>query len=545
MKKILIIILAILSAGILSSFVSNYFEITKNLEIFNNIYRELEKSYVENITPGELMEETIDNMLKTLDPWTIYIPESEVEDYRERSITGEYGGIGSKIRKIDEFVVIAEPFKNSPADKANLKIGDKIIEIDGEKMKNISTENVSDLLRGAAGTSVNIKLLNPQGESKSVNIVREKIKTPTVPYFDLLENNNAYIKLSQFKRKSSQEVKNALVELDSLSNNQLNGLILDLRNNPGGLLRECLEIVNLFVPKQDTILTAKGKNTSWNKTYVTQKDPLYENLPIIVLINERSASASEIVAGCLQDLDRGVVLGRNSFGKGLIQQNQKLAYNTQLKLTVAKYYTPSGRCIQNRNYNDEGEKDLKIDTVENSFLTNNGRIVYDGGGIKPDIEMPKKENLEIVFALIKDNHIFNFGNSIFKDVSFPNSPKEFKIADQIYEQFENYIQNGDFSFSVYSEEVLSLLEESLIEENYFDNMKNDLQLLKEKILKNKKNDLIRYESEIKDRLAKDLLLRNFYNAGVIEYGLQKDPYIVDAIQVLNQSSSYRSILSPE
>tara|TARA_B100001250_G_scaffold411178_1_gene439248 strand:- start:12876 stop:14513 length:1638 start_codon:yes stop_codon:yes gene_type:complete len=545
MKKIIIIILAILSAGILSSFVSNYFEITKNLEIFNNIYRELEKSYVENITPGELMEETIDNMLKTLDPWTIYIPESEVEDYRERSITGEYGGIGSKIRKIDEFVVIAEPFKNSPADKASLKIGDKIIEIDGEKMKNISTENVSDLLRGTAGTSVNIKLLNPQGEPKSVNIVRKKIKTPTVPYFDLLDNNNAYIRLTQFKRKSSQEVKNALVELDSLSNNQLNGLILDLRNNPGGLLRECLEIVNLFVPKQDTILTAKGKNTSWNKTYVTQKDPLYENLPIIVLINERSASASEIVAGCLQDLDRGVVLGRNSFGKGLIQQNQKLAYNTQLKLTVAKYYTPSGRCIQNRNYNDDGEKDLKIDTVENSFLTNNGRTVYDGGGIKPDIEMPKKENLEIVFALIKDNHIFNFGNTIFKDISFPNSPKEFEISDQIYEQFENYIQSGDFSFSVYSEEVLSLLEESLIEEKYFDDVKNDLQLLKEKILKNKKNDLIRYESEIKDRLAKDLVLRSFYNAGVIEHGLQKDPYIVDAIQVLNKSSSYRSILSPE
>jgi carboxyl-terminal processing protease len=543
MKKLKLIILIILSTGILSSFVSNYFEITKNLEIFNNIYRELEKSYVENITPGELMEETIDNMLKTLDPWTVYIPESEVEDYRERSITGEYGGIGSKIRKIDNFVVIAEPFKNSPADKANLKIGDKIIEIDGEKMENVSTENVSDLLRGAAGTSVNIKLLNPKGEPKSVKIIREKIKTPTVPYYDLLENNNAYIKLSQFKRKSSQEVKSALVKLDSLSDSQLNGLILDLRSNPGGLLRECLEIVNLFVPKQDTILTAKGKNASWNKTYVTQKDPLYENLPIIVLINERSASASEIVAGCLQDLDRGVVMGRNSFGKGLIQQNQKLAYNTQLKLTVAKYYTPSGRCIQNRNYNDDGERDAKTDTIENSFFTDNGRTVYDGGGIKPDIEMPKKENLEIVFALMKDNHIFNFGNTIFEDISIPNSAKEFKISNEIYEQFENYIQDGEFNFSVYSEEVLSLLEESLIEENYFDNMEDDIELLKTKILKNKKNDLIRYQSEIKDRLAKDIVLRNFYNAGVIEYSLQTDQYIVDALELLNASANYNAILS--
>ncbi|MAZ56154.1 MAG: peptidase S41 [Flavobacteriales bacterium] len=543
MKKLTITLLIILTAGILSSFVSNYFEITKNLEIFNNIYRELEKSYVENITPGELMEETIDNMLKTLDPWTVYIPESEVEDYRERSITGEYGGIGSKIRKIDAYVVIAEPFKNSPADIANLKIGDKIIEINGESMKDVSTEDVSDLLRGAAGTSVEIKLSNPKGKTKSVTIVREKIKNPTVPYFDLLDNNNAYIRLSQFKRQSSQEVKNALIKLDSLSNNQLNGLILDLRGNPGGLLRECLEIVNLFVPKQDTILTAKGKNTSWNKTYVTKKDPLYENLPIIVLINERSASASEIVAGCLQDLDRGVVIGRNSFGKGLIQQNQKLAYNTQLKLTVAKYYTPSGRCIQNRNYNDDGEKDLNIDTLDNTFFTNNGRIVYDGGGIKPDVEIQKKENLEIVFALMKDNHIFNFANTVIEEINFPNSAEEFTLSNEIYEQFENYIEEDDFDFSVYSDEVVSLLEESLMEENYFDNMKEDIELLKTKILNNKKHDLIRHQSEIKDRLAKHIILRNFYNAGVIEYSLQTDQYVLDAIKLLNTSSNYDSILS--
>lgn len=543
MKKLTITLLIILTAGILSSFVSNYFEITKNLEIFNNIYRELEKSYVENITPGKLMEETIDNMLKTLDPWTVYIPESEVEDYRERSITGEYGGIGSKIRKIDEYVVIAEPFKNSPADIANLKIGDKIIEINGESMKDVSTEDVSDLLRGAAGTSVEIKLSNPKGKTKSVTIVREKIKNPTVPYFDLLDNNNAYIRLSQFKRQSSQEVKNALIKLDSLSNNQLNGLILDLRGNPGGLLRECLEIVNLFVPKQDTILTAKGKNTSWNKTYVTKKDPLYENLPIIVLINERSASASEIVAGCLQDLDRGVVIGRNSFGKGLIQQNQKLAYNTQLKLTVAKYYTPSGRCIQNRNYNDDGERDLNIDTLDNTFFTNNGRIVYDGGGIKPDVEIQKKENLEIVFALMKDNHIFNFANTVIEEINFPNSAEEFTLSNEIYEQFENYIKEDDFDFSVYSDEVVSLLEESLMEENYFDNMKEDVELLKTKILNNKKQDLIRHQSEIKDRLAKHIILRNFYNAGVIEYSLQTDQYVLDAIKLLNTSSNYDSILS--
>ncbi len=544
MKNLTILILISLSAIIMSSFVSNYFEISKNLEIFNNIYRELEKSYVENITPGELMEETIDNMLKTLDPWTIYIPESEVEDYRERSITGEYGGIGSKIRKIDNFVVIAEPFKDSPADKSNLQIGDKIISIDGENMEDVSTEDVSDLLRGAAGTDVSVKLMTPNGKSKSVNIIREKIKTSTVPYYELLNNNNGYIKLTQFKRKSSQEIKTALAVLDSLSNNSLNGLILDLRSNPGGLLRECLEIVNLFVPKNDTILTAKGKNTSWNKTYITQKAPAYENLPIIVLVNERSASASEIIAGCLQDLDRGVVLGRNSFGKGLIQQNQKLAYNTQLKLTVAKYYTPSGRCIQNLNYNQSDERNIVTDSLD-SFLTNSGRIVYGGGGIKPDIEIMKTENLEIVFALMKDNHIFKFGSNIFEDIVFPDSPKEFKISEKVYAQFENYLQDGDFNFSVYSEEVVSLLEEALQEENYFENMESDIQDLKANILANKKQDLFRYKSEIRDKLIDDLILRKFYRSGVIEYGLKTDSYVIEALKLLNSPSKYNSVLSPK
>jgi len=386
--------------------------------------------------------------------------------------------------------------------------------------------------------------MTPKGKSKSVNIIREKIQTSTVPYYELLNNNNGYIKLTQFKRKSSQEIKTALKALDSLSNNSLNGLILDLRNNPGGLLRECLEIVNLFVPKNDTILTAKGKNTAWDKTYITQKSPLYENLPIIVLINERSASASEIVAGCLQDLDRGIVIGRNSFGKGLIQQNQKLAYNTQLKLTVAKYYTPSGRCIQNKNYHKEDEENVMRDSLD-SFLTNNGRIVYGGGGIKPDVEMIKKENLEIVFALIKDNHIFKFGNNIFENLVFPDSPKEFEISEKIYAQFENYLQEGGFNFSVYSEEVVSLLEEALQEESYFENMESDIEKLKANILANKKQDLFRYKSEIRSQLIDDLILRKFYRSGVIEYGLKTDSYVTEALQLLNSPSEYNYVLSPK
>ena len=539
MKKLHYILFIIITTILLTPFASNYFEISKNLEIFNNIYRELEKSYVENINPGELMEETIDNMLKTLDQWTVYIPESEVEDYRERSITGEYGGIGSKIRKIDDYVVIAEPFKGSPSDKANLQIGDKIIEIDGQKMKNMNTEDVSELLRGAAGTSVNIKLKTPSNKIKTVSITREKIKTATVPYYELINNNTAYIKLTQFKRRSSQEVKDALIDLDSLANNELTGLILDLRNNPGGLLRECLEIVNLFVPKNDTILTAKGKNTAWNKTYITKKDALYENLPVVVLINERSASASEIVAGCLQDLDRGVVMGRNSFGKGLIQQNQKLSYNTQLKLTVAKYYTPSGRCIQ-KNSEDEDKEDKNLET---SFLTKNGRHVFGGGGINPDIEMEERENAKIVFSLLKDNHIFKFSDHVFETITFPNSPKEFILTDELFSQFQNYLEKDSFEFSVYSDEVVSLLEEALDEENYLSTMEDDIALLKAKILNAKKMDLARHEIDIRRRLASELILRRFYNQGVIEYGLQNDPYVDSATDVLSDPSKYIEILS--
>ena len=540
MKKLYAILIIILSSFLFSGFLSNYFEITKNLEIFNNIYRQLEISYVEPINPGDLMKKTIDRMLETLDPWTIYIPESDVEDYREKTITGDYGGIGSKIRKIDDFVVIAEPFKNSPADKAGLKIGDKIIAINGENLQDVSTSDVSELLRGSAGTNVNITLENTNGALKNVEIKREKIHTSTVPHYELLENNTGYVKLTQFKRKSAQEIKHAIAELIDTSNNNLNGLILDLRNNGGGLLSECREIVNLFVPKGDTILIAKGKSESWNKQYITSKNPLYEKIPIAVLINENSASASEIVSGCLQDLDRGVIIGRKSFGKGLIQQNQKIAYNTQLKLTVAKYYTPSGRCIQ--------KVEASIDSVSNTplkseFFTKNGRKVYGGGGIDPDIEIESKKGLPILIALLKNNCVFKFGNELISTIDFPKSAKDFHLSSENYDKFKNYIERENLPFSMYSEEAIKLLEESLKDEFYLENMENQVDELKESIIKNKKDDLIRYESDIRKLISNDLILRNFYQNGVIQYNLKTDSYIAKALEILSDQKQYADILS--
>ena len=540
MKKLYTIIIIIISSFLLSGFLSNYFEITKNLEIFNNIYRQLETSYVEPVNPGELMKKTIDGMLETLDPWTIYIPESDVEDYREKAITGDYGGIGSKIRKIDDFVVIAEPFKNSPADQAGLKIGDKIIAINGENLKDVSTSDVSELLRGSAGTNVKIKLENPQGNIKNVEITREKIHSSTVPHYELLENNNGYVKLTSFKRKSTQEIKDAISELIEISNNNLNGLILDLRSNPGGLLNECKEIVNLFVPKGDTILIAKGKSESWNKQYVTSKNPLYENLPITVLINENSASASEIVAGCIQDLDRGVIIGRKSFGKGLIQQNQKIAYNAQLKLTVAKYYTPSGRCIQKVESSNDS---IPETTSKSEFFTKNGRKVYGGGGIDPDIEMESHTGLPILISLLRNNCIFKFGNEIINEIEFAESAKDFHLSNEIYEKFKEYLNRENLPFSVYSEEVIKLLEESLQDEFYLEHMETQVAELKESVLKNKKEDLTRHELDIRKLISNDLILRNFYQTGVIEYNLTNDSYISKALELLSDPNQYTDLLS--
>ena len=540
MKKLYTILIIIISSFLLSGFLSNYFEITKHLEIFNNIYRQLETSYVEPINPGDLMKKTIDGMLETLDPWTIYIPESDVEDYREKAITGDYGGIGSKIRKIDDFVVIAEPFINSPADKAGLKIGDKIIAINGENLKDVGTSDVSELLRGSAGTNVEITVKNTLGKIKNVEITREKIHTSTVPHYELLDNNTGYVKLTQFKRKSAQEIKHAISELIDTSKNNLNGLILDLRNNGGGLLSECREIVNLFIPKGDTILIAKGKSKSWDKQYVTSKNPLYEDLPIAVLINENSASASEIVAGCLQDLDRGVVIGRKSFGKGLIQQNQKIAYNTQLKLTVAKYYTPSGRCIQKIETNNDSISDTLLKA---QFFTKNGRKVYGGGGIDPDIEIESKQGLPILIALLKNNCVFKFGNEYFDKIDFPKSAKDFNFSDEDYDEFKEYINRENLPFSVYSEEVIKLLEESLKDEFYLEHMETQVAELKESILKNKKEDLTRHELDIRKLISNDLILRNFYQTGVIEYNLKNDSYISKALELLSDPNQYTDLLS--
>ena len=544
MKKIKIIILSTSCLLLLGGFVSNYFEITKNLEIFNNLFREINTYYVDEINPGDLMETAIDGMLKELDPYTKYIPESDVEDFRFQT-TGEYGGIGSLIRKIDNYVWIAEPYYNFPADKAGLKMGDKLLEIDGQKVNNINTDDVSSLLKGTPGTDVQVLVETTDGEVKEFSIIREKIHVPSVPYAGLI-GNVGYVKLRSFTRHCTKEVLDSIESLMDKVN--LEGLILDLRFNPGGLLNESINLANLFISKDETVVTTKGKIKEWDKTYKTKKEPNYPNLPIIVLINQGSASASEIIAGTLQDLDRAVILGARSFGKGLVQQSRKLNYNSQLKVTVAKYYTPSGRCIQSRDYalkdNDGLVKELE-DSLRQSFATRNGRIVYDGGGVDPDVKMDNIKYPEIIKNLKVNNYVFKFCNQYFKDVDNESLLSSFFINDDMFNDFIKYIEDEDFSFTVNSEDIIKELEQSLEDELYLHNMSQDIKVLKESILKYKKGDIEKYKTEIKKEIANDLITRLFYQSGRIQYNLKDDPYIMESIRLLSDQEEYGAILSSE
>ena len=546
MKKLKIIILSTSCILLLGGGISNYFEITKNLEIFNNLFREIQTYYVDEINPGDLMETAIDGMLKELDPYTKYIPESDVEDFRFQT-TGEYGGIGSLIRKIDNYVWIAEPYYNFPADKAGLKMGDKLLEIDGQKVDNVNTDDVSSLLKGTPGTEVTVLAETIDGEIKEFSITREKIHVPSVPYAGLI-GNIGYVKLRSFTRHCTREV---LDSIDSLMDKvSLDGLILDLRFNPGGLLNESINLANLFISKDETVVTTKGKIKEWEKTYKTKKEPNYPNLPIVVLINQGSASASEIVAGTLQDLDRAVVLGVRSFGKGLVQQSRKLNYNSQLKVTVAKYYTPSGRCIQSRDYalkdNNGTVKELD-DSLRQSFTTRNGRIVYDGGGVDPDIKMDNIKYPEIIKNLKVNNYVFKFCNQYFQDFDYESDMllPSFSINEDMFNNFIKYIEEEDFSFTVNSESIIKELEESLEDELYLGNMIKEINVIKQSILKHKKDDIEKYKVEIKKEIANDFITRLFYQSGRIQYNLKDDQYIIQAISLLSNQEEYSKILSSE
>ena len=543
MKKKLIFISLFISSLTLLSFKSDYFEIAKNLEIFTDLYKELNTYYVDETDPGKLIKSAMDEMLQTLDPYTNYIPESEIEDFQFMT-TGQYGGIGAMITKRDEYVYISEPYEGFPAQKSGLMAGDKILEVNNISVKGKSTEEVSKLLKGQPNTNVSIlierKYINDPFE---VSFKREKVTVGSVPYFGLLENNVGYVKLRSFTRNCSNDLKNAILKLKEQS---ATSLILDLRGNPGGLLNESVKIANFFVNQGEDIVSTKGKIKSWEKVYTATNKPIDTEIPLVVLIDQSSASASEIVSGSLQDLDRAVIVGKRSFGKGLVQQTRKLSYNSQLKLTVAKYYIPSGRCIQALDYsnrNEDGSVGKIADSLSTEFRTKNNRKVYDGGGITPDLVTESEVSSKILLSLFRERLFFDYATEYRLKNENILSAKDFKITDEKFLDFKNFLSDKEYEYETDTEKAYKKLKKVAEEENYFESMKNNFDLLVTKIDDAKSDDLEKNKDFVKEILANEIVSRYYYQKGRIQSSLNYDKDILEAITVLSDSTKYKQILS--
>ena len=541
-KKVKIFIISVVVLISSFSFTDSYFEIAKNLDIFTTVYRELNNYYVDETDPGKLMKTAIDKMLKSLDPYTNYIPESEIEDFQFMT-TGQYGGIGAVITKRKDYVFISEPYEGFPAQKAGLIAGDKILEINGESAKGKNTEDVSKALKGQPNTEVQLLIERPYLEDPfSVSFKRQKISVKSVPFYSYLNESIGYIKLRSFTRNCSNDIKNAFLDLKKQGD--LKGLILDLRANPGGLLNESVNIVNLFVDKGQEVVSTKGKIKSWDKVYKASKSPTDLEIPIVVLINQSSASASEIVAGAIQDLDRGIVIGQRSFGKGLVQQTKKLSYNSQLKLTVAKYYIPSGRCIQALDYsnrNEDGSVGKVPDSLMTAFKTKNGRTVYDGGGVNPDIEIDQDDISNLIVSLIQERLFFDYA-TYYKHQN-PSLDSLFIMDDTGFNSFVDFLGDKSYDYKTETEKAFEVLKNKSEKENYFADIQDKYENLFQEFEINKKNDLIRNKEIIKEILSEEIASRYFYQEGRIRTSLNFDKEVQEAIIYLSKQDMYNSVLS--
>lgn len=528
---------------VMSSYVDSYFEISKNLDIFINLFKELNLYYVDETEPGSLMEEGIDGMLESLDPYTTFIPETDIEDYRFMT-TGQYGGIGALIRKKDSLVVVAEPYEGFPAMKAGLIAGDIILEVNGKSTEGKSTSDISQVLKGQPQTEVKVKVQR-YGEEKpmDVTITREEIKIESVPYSGILQNNIGYVNLSSFTDNCAQDVKKAIEELKEQG---MEKLVLDLRGNPGGLLKEAVALSNLFVPKGELIVSTKGKVKEWNKDYKADQQPLDKEMPIAVLVNSGSASASEIVSGVIQDLDRGVVIGQRTFGKGLVQTTRPLSYNSQLKVTTAKYYIPSGRCIQALDYSnrrEDGSVGKVPDSLITKFSTKGGRPVFDGGGIRPDVELEPRQLSEVAFHLGRNMLYFDFATQYFHNHAEAPEVKDFIISDELYAEFTTWLQDKEFDYTTDSEKMLEKLKETAEEEKYFAKIETEYEALFNRIKHNKEKDLEEFQDEVKEILRGELVSRYHYQRGRIEAMLDDDTEVKKAIEILANEQEYKRILT--
>jgi|694.fasta_scaffold01793_22 carboxyl-terminal processing protease len=520
----------------------NYFEISKNLEIFTELYKELNIYYVDDTQPGQLMKTGIDAMLSSLDPYTQYIPESDMEDYRFMT-TGQYGGIGALIKRKGETVVVSEPYENYPAMKAGIWAGDVIVEVDGRKITSMETDEVSKLLKGQAGSTVKV-ITRRNGVETTHSLVREEIKIPDVPYKGMIDTANGvgYLKLNSFTQTAGQEVRNAVKELKDQGAKKI---VLDLRGNGGGLLREAVNIVNLFVPKNQLVVETKGRIAEWDKTYKTLSEPLDAEIPLVVLVDRGSASASEIVSGALQDLDRAVVVGERTFGKGLVQQTRDLYYNSKLKVTVAKYYIPSGRCIQKLDYAHRDSSGKAIEVKEDAiaeFKTRNGRPVFDGRGILPDVAVEDPELAKVVGGLYSEDLFFDFATRYRLDHPEIPSAEQFAITDELYNAFVDHVKDKEFTYDTETMEALKALEEKAKRERYYDHAKTQLEALRKELTPDRTEELRMFRSDIEEVLRNELVSRYYYQTGRAKASMGTDPVIRRAIELLN-SNEYSTVLA--
>lgn len=545
MRKRLIIGITVACLGAFYAFKDPYFEISKNLEIFTTIYQKLNTNYVDELEPGSLMDAAINAMLKKLDPYTNYIPESKVEAFRIQT-QGSYGGVGASIIKIEDYVVVSEVYESAPAQLAGLIPGDKLLTIDKEDVKGKSTKDIGEVLKGQAGTTVKVEV-ERIGEAKPVEftITREEVSIPSIPYSGVLQDKVGYIRLRSFTRNCSREVAEAFNALKN--DNQIESLVLDLRGNPGGLLGEAIAMCNLFIPNGELVVSTKGKLKENDRAYKTTKKPLDTKIPIVVLVDQGSASASEIVSGTFQDIERAVVVGNQTFGKGLVQQTMPMPYNAQVKITTAKYYTPSGRCIQAIDYssrNEDGSVGKIADSLRTEFTTRAGRKVYDGGGVKPDVEMVIKEYPSIIISLIRDYHLFNFANNFaYKNADIAD-PLTFEISDEVYAEFVAYLKEANYTYETQTEKAFELLEKTAEDEAYLEAMKADIEHLKKEYFTHKENDIEKYKSEIKEFLLDEIILRYYYKKGQLQVALKNDPATIKAISLLGDKKEFDALLKP-
>jgi carboxyl-terminal processing protease len=544
MKRILKItaIAAVLFLGMAFTFTTNngrYFEILKNIEIYTNLYKELNTAYVDDIEPSQMMRTGIDAMVSSLDPYTNYISENEIESYRLNT-EGRDNSFGAQLKKIGDYATITEVYKDQPADEAGLKPGDQILEVDGKDAKGKSVDEMAGIMRGSPGSLMTLTIQRPgTADPFRVSVERTRVEVPNVPYHGMLTDDIGYINLTTFTRNAGRNVANALKELKT-QNPDLKGVVFDLRGNGGGLLSEAVNVSNVFIPRGELVAATKGRVKDWDRSYKTQNNPVDEEIPLVVVINDRSASASEIVCGTMQDYDRGVLIGQRSYGKGLVQNTVEVGYNSRLKLTIAKYYIPSGRCIQSVEYENGEPVDVPEDQ-RTPFKTRNGRTVLDGGGVKPDIVIPKVTDNKLAKALIDQDFVFRYATKWVQQHESIPSVEDFKFED--FDDFLNFVKAEGFEYISETEKAIDKLEATAEKEGFA--FEDPLTTLRNSLKQTKIEDLRQFKVELTKMIEKEIAGRYYYQEGSIKMGLRNDNEIQEAIVLLNDSAKYKKILSGE